>query len=278
MSSKGVVLCAMNNSKVDYIKLAEFCTKRVNQFLNVPVTLITDEHSLGSISDTNLFDQIKTVPNETYSNRTFKDGTDNVIKTEWKNSHRDSIFYLSPYEETLVLDVDYVVNSDILNSCWNNAHDFLIYKNFFDLGQRKNNLEFKFVSEYSIEFYWATVFWFRKTKETEAFFSLITHIKNNWTYYKLIYQIDGATFRNDYAFSIAIHLMNGSNKGNFVNKLPSKLFYTLDTDYISEMNNNEMIFLTKKEGSVEDYIPVKSKNLDVHVMNKFSLLRIIDNE
>lgn len=278
MNSKGVVLCAMNNSQVNYIKLAEFASKRIEKFLKVPVTLITDDYSLDSITDKTLFDKVITVSNESYSTRTFRDGLDIVSKTEWKNSHRDSVFYLTPYEETLVLDVDYVVNSEILSSCWNSTHDFLIYKDFFDLAQRKSNREFKFVSDYSIDFYWATVFWFRKTQETESFFNLVSHIKNNWSYFRLIYQIDSATFRNDYAFSIAIHMMNGFNKGVFANYLPGKLFYILDRDYLCEINNSSMTFLVKKENTVDDYIPIKTNSLDVHVMNKFSLLRVLDNE
>lgn len=278
MSSRGVVLCALNNSSLNYIKLAEFCATRVDKFLGVPVTLITDELSLASISSRTLFDSIKIVQTDNYSSRTFRDGAEIVKKTEWKNSHRDSVYELSPYDETLVLDVDYIVNSNILNSCWGSNYNFLIYKKSFDLGQRKNTTEFNFISEYSIDFYWATVFWFRKNQMTQAFFSLITHIKSNWDYYKLIYQIDSVTFRNDFAFSIALHLMNGGGIRIFETALPSKLFYTIDTDYLSSIENQTMTFLVKQEGSTDNYTPVKTTGLDVHVMNKFSLLRVINNE
>ena len=40
--NKGVVLFAFNNGRIDYIKQAIYCAKRVKKYLNLPVQLITD--------------------------------------------------------------------------------------------------------------------------------------------------------------------------------------------------------------------------------------------
>ena len=160
--SKGVLLFALNNAEIDYIKLAEDAARRVHKFLNVPVSVVTDSDSANTISDETLFDNVILVDSESYHLKRFHDG-EKTAKAHWKNSHRNSSFELSPYDDTLVIDVDYVVNSDVLSYCWDQPHDFLIYKSFFDIGQRKDVSEFTYISDYSVPFYWATVFFFRKT-------------------------------------------------------------------------------------------------------------------
>ena len=92
----------------------------------------------------------------------------------------------------------------------------------------------------------------------------------------MLYNIDTALYRNDYAFSIAIHIMNGKTNGQFVSELPGKMVYILDRDVIVDHKDNNMQFLVEKQDYLGEYIAVKTTGIDVHVMNKFSLLRLID--
>jgi hypothetical protein len=275
--TQGVLLFAQNNGTVDYVKMAVFCANRIKKFLNMPVSLVTD--SPEAITDADVFDQIIVIDSPESNNiKYFHDGAETKSKLVWKNQARSTCYSLTPYDETLVVDVDYVVNSDFLLYCWQQPHDFLIYQKSFDLAQSRDYSEFQRIGNYSIPFYWATVFWFRKTPEMEHFFTLVSHVKENWSYYKLLYQITSTNFRNDYAFSIAIHMMNGFTNGNFVVKMPKKLFYTMDTDFLVKIKNGTMQFLVQKKDNPLEYLPIVISNIDVHIMNKFSLLRHIDNE
>jgi hypothetical protein len=84
------------------------------------------------------------------------------------------------------------------------------------------------------------------------------------------------TYRNDYAFSIAISIMNGGDPDSmFASDLPGKLYYAIDKDIINSINNHECQILVEKESFPGEYIVVKTSNLDVHLMNKYSLERII---
>lgn len=274
--TKGVVIFAHNNS-FNYIKIADFAASQVKKHLGLPVTLITDQQSLLE-SNIDNFDNLVVTLAESNYNKTFRDGNQTSKSLEWKNLSRVDCFNLSPYDETLVIDADYIINSNKLLYCWNQENDFLIYKNSYDLSTWNRTNEFTYISDYSIPFYWATAFYFRKNKLTEQFFNLVNEIKSNWSYYKLIYQIYSPNFRNDHAFSIAIHMMNGFTGGFFANELPGKMYYTLDLDYLISKDDTQMQFLVEKSKSSGEYIPIKTSNLDVHVMNKYSLLRVIDNE
>lgn len=273
--SKGVVLFALNNKEISYIKLAEFAASRAKKFLNAPVSLITDDKSANYISNAHPFDRVLLIEEDTsYYSRTFRDGNENK-KDLWKNSHRHAVYSLTPYDDTLVIDVDYIVNSTILNYCWDQPHEFLIYRDSFDLASWRSSKDYKFISQYSVPFYWATVFFFKKTENTRALFSLIAYIKENWSYYNFLYQINSPNFRNDFAFSIAIHILNGKTSGDFAKSIPGKLYYSLDSDVLLNIKDKNFTILLNKNS--KDFLPASVSNLDVHIMNKFSLLRAVEN-
>jgi hypothetical protein len=276
--TKGVVLFAYNNSQIDYVRLAIFSANRIKEHLNVPVTLVTNESSLDSSYSLEVFDNVIHFDEATSNKKYFNDGLDKAEHLEWNNAARFSAYSLSPYDQTIVLDVDYVVNSNNLSKCWDHSSDFLIYKDSADLSFWRDTSEFETISDYSIQFYWATAFFFKKTAMTQHFFRLVEEVKENWNYYKVLYQLHSTSFRNDFAFSIAIHMMNGFTSGEFAKNLPGKMYYTLDTDILTSIENSKMTFLTHRYQSADSYAPLAADGLDIHVMNKYSLLRCINNE
>ena len=272
--SRGVIIFAQNNSEIDYARIALHAAERVKKYLEVPVTLITDSKdwllSSQPIAE-QVFDKIIDVDAATQQTKKFYDGTLSSKNLTWKNLNRSDCFDLSPYDETLVIDSDYLICSENLKHIWNNKNDFLIYQDSFDIAQWRDQSSFKFLNQLSIPFYWATVFYFKKTPANEDFFNLIKHIKQNWSYYRALYNIDSTVFRNDFAFSIALNLMGTE----FFGLLPGKMNYILDRDLLIEMNNNVLKFLVEKKNYAGEYILTKTKKLDVHVMNKYSLSRCL---
>jgi hypothetical protein len=112
----------------------------------------------------------------------------------------------------------------------------------------------------------------------ENFFNLIEYIKSNWNYFRILYNIVSNTYRNDFAFSIAIHIMNGKTNGNFAVELPGKMIYATDRDILVDAIDNKMKFLVEKKNHFGEYILAKTEGLDVHVMNKYSLDRVITGD
>lgn len=273
--NRGVILFAFQ-STIDYIALAIFSAERIKKHLKLPVSLVTDsKRHLENLGKVEIFDSIIEIEDSTVQKKVFNNGTAEFQNIIWKNSNRSLAYDLTPYEHTIVLDVDYVINSDFLLKCLDINKDFLIFKDSCDLSFWRNSKEFSYVSEFSIPFYWATVLIFKKTEKNKIFFQLVKEIKNNWNYYRSLYQISDSKFRNDFAFSIAIHITSGFVSDNFDNIIPSKIYYTLDKDYLYSMTDNSCSFLIEKQSSGGQYIPTKVNNVDVHVMNKFSLIESI---
>ncbi len=271
----GALIFAQNNSEIDYNKLAVFAALRIERYLNIPVSIVTDskEWLLKSQPSAKLlFDRIISLNSDTIQTKKFFDGTLTSKVLTWKNLSRSDCYDLSPYDETLVIDSDYLISSKNLSKIWKSKHDFLIYKDSFDLAQWRDIRSFNYINQLSIPFYWATAFYFKKTQYTRAFFNIVKHIRENYAYYRVLYNIDSTVFRNDFAFSIALSIMGDE----FAGPLPGKMNYVLDRDLLIDINGDSMQFLVEKKNYAGEYIATKTDGLDVHVMNKYSITRIID--
>jgi len=276
--TKGVIVFARNNGQLDYVKQAVFFAKRVKEYLGLPVSIITDSTDyLVSSFDFSLFDKIITVDyQETRNNRAYFDGSLYHKTAPFKNDMRDGVYDMSPYDETLLMDVDYIVSNNTLLKCFDSQHNLMLYKESSDISDWRDAREFNYISDYTVDFYWATVVFFRKTPENEVFFSLVKHIKENWHHYRRVYQIKSGLFRNDFAFSIAVHIMNGFNKGTFVAPLPGKHYYSSDRDVLQNIDGDKIVLLVEKKDYLGEYTLIKANKQNIHIMNKFSLERIID--
>ena len=97
-------------------------------------------------------------------------------------------------------------------------------------------------------------------------------------HYRSVYQFKSNVYRNDFAFSIAAHIMNGYQKGNIIGNLPGKHFYSIDKDLCHNIKDDEIVILLEKSQRLGEYTLTKTKGMNIHVMNKFSLERVIDNK
>lgn len=277
--TKGVLLIANNNSSVDYVKQAVYLTERIHKYLDIPVTIATNNVTyLKNNFDEYLFDKIIEIESKDDNKRIMFDGEYSQNTIQWMNGSRIDAYELSPYDQTLLLDTDFIINNSLLKNIFDSPHDFMLYKTAHDLAQVRKTNEFERVSDTGIDFYWATVVYFTKCEKTQTFFNLIKHIKQEWNYYVKIYRLPSNIYRNDYAFSIALHMLNGFQKGSFAQELPGKLYFIVDKDLLIKHDLEKMTFLVAKLDRPGEYTLIKTDNLNVHVMNKKSLERIIDRE
>ena len=274
----GAVIFAQNNSAIDYVKMAAFAATRIDKFLKIPVSVITDSKSwlLESQPD-HIFEKVIEIPDSAaFYTRRFNDGSLSSKILDWKNLSRSQVYDLTPYDRTLVIDSDYIINSSVLAGALTHGANLQIYKDSLDISNWRTNKEYIRINPYSIPFYWATTFIFEKNSVMKTFFDLIEYVKLNWNYFRTLYSIESPTFRNDFAFSIAIHIMNGKTNGTFADELPGKMIYSTDRDVLITLDDTTLKFLLEKQDYLGEYTAAKTNGIDVHVMNKASLSRFID--
>lgn len=195
--SRGAVLFAFNTSTINYVKIAEHAARLINHTLGLPTTLITDS-SLVS----NQFDQIIYV-DHTITN--YK----NLEQSEWRNADRYNAYNLSPYDETLLLDSDYLQLDTSLLKLFDLDFDYKLQHNNHLVEDTSRFI----MGDTSLPYVWATVVAFRKTDKSRMLFELVGRVQRNYRYYCKLYNIAQRNFRNDYAFAIANSIVNGYDLG-----------------------------------------------------------------
>jgi len=197
----GAVIFAYNNEKIDYVDMAAWSAKNIRRHLDIPVCLITDIPP--TVGD---FDQVVCTGQKDNSNaRHFSD----LGHVTWHNLDRMSVYELTPWNQTLVLDADYVVASNQLKTVLESQENFMCHKNAYDITGKDSFDGLNVFGRYRMPMWWATVMMFRKSTQAQMIFSAMTMIRNNWIHYRRLYSNNQPTYRNDHALSIAINIENG---------------------------------------------------------------------
>ena len=165
--SSGVLLFAHNNREIDYGKIALANAMLVKKNLDVPVSIVTDDGTIDWLRKTHepekVFDKVIQIQRQNIENHKPYSDTRHTKKTlGFYNLNRVDAFELSPYDKTLILDVDYLVCNDLLKNCFTSNQPLMINRESRDLLSDRHIRAFDRVEEFGIDFYWATVFYFEK--------------------------------------------------------------------------------------------------------------------
>jgi hypothetical protein len=265
--SRGALLFAFNSPKFNYYDMAVATAKRINHFLDIPVTIVTDSDSLP-VDQSYTFDNVILAEADKTNKRDWG---------MWINKGRYRAFNLSPYDETLLLDTDYMVNSNKLlttfdlptDFCCHDTTSFLMYPDAVQ----------EVLSAYSFKTLWATAVTFKKTKRSDLIFQSLEMIQKNFEHYAQIHGFISATFRNDYALTLATRIVNGHTTP-IEDIIPWNLLHVGKNTTIYKNNDDEfstdytIMFDNWNRGKIrKEYITVK--DTDFHVMNKENFLELI---
>ena len=279
--TKGILIFAHNNPDVDYGLMSIIAGGLAKKNLNVPATLVTDKWTLKWLEESNKRDLAETVFENiivvekpvTKNTRKLHDGFHHK-EVLFENSNRYSAYELSPYDTTLLIDTDYLIFSNALSEYWNVDASVMIGHSMNDIiGDRIGILD-KRVSETGIHMFWATNVIFRKDQESKFFFKLVDFIKDNYRYYADLFRFDPRQYRNDISFSIAHHIMNGFET-NTTYSLPA-IRTISDKDILVDVKEDKLLFLLDQPLNCGSFWATSTKDVDVHIMNKQSIIRNAD--
>ena len=194
--TKGVLLFCFDTAETKYHRILERCVRLVKKNLRLEVTIVTDIDTFRCMKPMG-FANYKLINPEIGNKKAGKD---------WRNVDRHMAYELSPYDVTLVMDIDYLPFTDNLSQLLDTNYDFLISKHAHDLTGR-NSFDTRRFS--MIDMVWATVFVFRKGEKARRVFHTLKHVKKYYQHFVDMYRIYDRSFRNDYAFGIALQQANG---------------------------------------------------------------------
>jgi len=169
--SKGFCLLAQNNEKTDYVRQAYALALSLHKYnTGQKISLITNDKVPDEWQGP--FDKIISIP-----------WSDDAQDEDWKIQNRWKVYHASPYDETIVLEADMLILSDITH-WWDELgkrelfftsnvrtyRDELVTNRFYRKTFDANNLP----NLYSALHY------FKKGDKAKEFYNLLEVIVNNW--------------------------------------------------------------------------------------------------
>jgi hypothetical protein len=194
--TQGVLLFCFDTEHTRYHRILERCVGLIKKNLKSQITVVTNFETYKKLKPLG-FVNYKFIEPELGNKLNGK---------TWKNVDRHMAYELSPYDTTLVMDIDYFCFSDNLAQLFNTDYDFLIPNQAYDLSGR-NSFDLRKWS--MIPMVWATVLLFKKNQRVRKIFDTVKYIKKNYKYFNEMYRVYARNLRNDYLFAMALQQING---------------------------------------------------------------------
>ncbi len=269
-----------NKFTIDYVKMAIANAINIKKHMrNNAVALITDtkgkEH-LDKLNGTIHFSHV-IINNPTYqgkgpntnhfvNTRSMRTGS-NTIRLPWQNQTRPDVYKLSPFDKTLLIDSDYFIFDNTLDQVFETEKNILCGKNVLEIGHQNALIDYKRLHHQTIKLFWATVLYFTKSNEASMMFDIMDMVKQNWQYYSKLYKFDTSrTYRNDFAVSVALHMMQGK-KETCSYDLPFNILCLADKHIMKTYKN---FYFRTNNGWAGSGFPTQN----LHIMNKESAMLI----
>lgn len=276
--NKGALIFAHNSRDVDYVLLALIAGGLAKKNLGVPVSLVTDASTLEWAKESGIYTQAETVFDKIIEiEKPYTDNTRNLHDGSTKksvaftNTNRYSAYELSPYDRTLLLDSDFLIFSNRIGQYWDVDESVIMSYAMNDIyDQTRMGYHDRYVSDTGTHLYWATTVMFSKDQYGELFFQLVDYIRKNYQYYADLFRFDHRQFRNDIAFSVAKHILDGFESTDKFT-LPS-LLTVQDRDVLTSVKEQQLSFLISTQFN-QNYVLASTQGVDLHIMNKQSIVR-----
>ena len=248
--STGVLLYCFDTPDVAYHRLAEKCVQQIKKYLKLEITIVTDIATYKKFKPMG-FINYKLIEPQKGNRRVYREKS-----ISWHNMERAMAWDHSPYDTTILMDCDYFVFSDTLLQYTKTDYELLIHDKVFDLtGQ--DMIEGS--NESVLPIVWATLVIFKKTDYTSMLFALVKHIQKHYTHYRNLYRIKYTNYRNDFAFAMALHQLNGFNR--YTDFIPVPMAMTAHEVDVIKMTETDVAFRHKDR-------MYSIQNQDAHIMDK----------
>ena len=265
----GALIFAFNNEQTDYVSMAAWSAQNIRRHLGIPVAVVTnvpDHHMVKSS-----FDVVIDSAAESGGTRYFEDYGQTVT---WYNAGRVDAYTLSPWDQTLVLDADYVVAGNQLSCVLDMPQAFACHRWAHSVGGEQNFYQGNnWFGQPSLPMYWATVMMFRRDSAAEYIFDCMNMVRHNWSHYRDLYGIDRATYRNDYALSIALGIVSGHTQT--VTTIPWTLMTVLPEHQIQQIEQDHYQVTYQDNQNKKRHFGFNG--IDMHMMCKQHLEALIAN-
>jgi len=247
--STGALIYATDGD-IAYSHIAQECARRVEQYLDIPATIVQGNSAVKG-----------------------KRGwADCDAPVEWRNGGRCNALHDSPYDRTLLLDADYWISSDCLQHVIHAHGHFYAHNTRMYINEQKSKTET--FGLLNTPMWWATVCVFGRSEYVQDIFNAWQMIEQNYNHYANLFQFSARPFRNDYALSMALLLVNGGEYPDCA--IPYSLINVPDSCKINYNNSTWNFEYTVYENEQLKPKRITVKDQDLHIMGKRNLEKLLE--
>ena len=251
----GFLLYNIPTPTLDYTKIAQICVRHLKYHMpNIPIAVCGEP-----VDGADILIQLQ----EVQSNQRMYVHENETVNEIWYNLTRDRSLEITPFERTVLLDSDYIVQSKQLDLLFQSKSPIMMYDKIYNIEHDSEEIEY--LGKTSIPLKWATVIAFDHSEVSKKLFFLWKKILLNYSYYTKLYKWkpDG-TIWNDKAITIAHQQLTDYNP--------------ITKQYIIQWNHPLANFSCQVVQCNTDKIILQDKkskfqvHTDVHILNKKELL------
>ena len=234
--TRGYLILAQNTRSEDYLRMAYALALSIknSQSTENNVTLATDNISLVPLKYGMIFDNIVEIP-----------WTDAASLSKWKIENKWKYYYMTPYDETVILDADMIFSSDV--SHW---WDILSQRDVWITDKPQtyrgeiitSDKYRKTFTANELPNVYTAFMYFKKGQLAAEIFKLTGIIFDNWDrfFYTYLDETRPRHLSGDVAFALAIKILGVENQcfGN-LDGVPSFVHMKSDLQNLKEVNTFE---------------------------------------
>jgi len=217
--SKGYLVIAQNSGSHDYIRMAYALSLSIKntQHHVTDFAIAVEEGAVIPTEYLKAFDHVITIP-----------WKDHAEKSQWKIDNKWKYFWMTPFDETVILDTDMIFTADI--SYW---WDILVTKDvWFTTAPKTFKNELIVSDKYRKTFtannlpnIYTAFMYFRKSTLSAELFRMTEIIFNNWErfFYEYLDETRPKVLSGDVAFALAVKLLGIENEctSNTITEVPT---------------------------------------------------------
>jgi len=203
--SKGYIVIAQNNDTVDYLQQAYALA------LNLKLTQSTVSN-LTVCVDANTKKKLTTKHKEVFDNIVDIPWQDDAADADWKINNKWKYYYMTPYDETVILDTDMIFPTDV--SYW---WDIMSQRDIWTTTKVRtyrgevvsSNFYRKWFVANNLPNVYTAFFYFKKSELASELFAMIEVIFQHWQrmFYKYMPKGKPDWLSGDVAFALAMQLL-----------------------------------------------------------------------
>ena len=259
--SRGYLIMAQDNQDNDYHKMAYALALSIKntQSKITQVCLATDKDIKTLPSSYKVFDHIVNIPWE-----------DHAADAKWKINNKWKYYYMTPFDETVILDADMLFTSDISN-WW----DILNQKDIFAASSPitfrgeviTDDLYRKAFTNNNLPNIYTAFMYFKKNEAVSELFKLVETIFNNWElyFYEFLDESRPKFLSGDVAYALAMQILGIENDCMSTHTIPSFVhmkskLQNIPAEYITDdwtqhIPTSFTVDGTLKVGNYQQYLP-----------------------